>query len=191
MNEHLKNVHEHNGMNAQDFDLLPTVAAAKTGAKGSYEPIKVIGVRTPDNFRTESVFEARVGLLKSCFFFEGEEEALLEGAVWWDGKAKENPFFAEVLTMLTEARDMCNRAGSTLVRQHAVRDASNEIHAKVFLPVQERAARHYAKSVAHFLYFCSKMEWAGQPLHDMSAVSMMKSVLFEKHTGIAQTFITR
>lgn len=193
MNEHMLNIHGRtSGFNAEDFKVLPTVAASKTGTRGSYEAIQsIVDVTTPDSFRTESVFEAKVGLLKSCFFFDGEEDALLEGEVWWGGKAKENPFFPEVLAMLNEARDMCNRAGSTLVRQHAVRDASNEIHAKVWLPVQDRAARSYAKTVAHFLYFCSKMEWAGRPRHETSAVAMTKAVLFENHTGITQTFITR
>ena len=190
MNEHMRTVHGRNGMNSEEFRNLQTVAASKTGAKGSYETIKV--VRAQDDFRTESVFEAKMGLLKSCFFFQSEEEALVEEvAVWWTGKGTANPFFAEVLAIFKLAREMCDRPGSTHVRQHAVRDAANEIHPKVFLPVQARAATYYAKSVAHFVYFCSKMMWAGRPDHDMSATTILKSVLFQKHTGITQTFITR
>ena len=190
MNEHMRNVHERTGMNGEEFRMLQTVAAAKTGAKGAYEAIKL--VRTQDNFRTESVFEAKVGLLKSCFFFQSEEEALVEdGGVWWAGKGKANPFCVEVLAIFKLAREICDRAGSTLVRQHAVRDAENQIHPKVFLPVQDRAATYYAKSVAHFVYFCSTMMWAGRPDHDMSAREILRSVLFQRHTGITQTFITR
>ena len=190
MNEHMRNVHGHPGFNSEEFKVLQTVTASKTGAKGSYVAVKV--VRSPDDFRNEHVFEAKVGLLKSCFFHQSEEEALVqEDAVWWTGKGTENPYFAQVLAIFELARQMCDRAGSTHVRQHAVRDAANEIHPKVFLPVQARAATYYAKSVAHFVYFCSKMMWAGRPEHDMSATEILKSVLFQRHTGITQTFITR
>lgn len=190
MNEHMKNVHVQVGFNSQQFQDLPTVAATKTGPKRSYVAVQV--VRAPDDFRTESVFEGKVGLLKSCFFHQSEEQALVEDkAVWWTGKGKQNPYYTQVLAIFEAARNMCDRPGSTHVRQHAVRDAANEIHPKVFLPVQARAASYYAKSVAHFVYFCSKVRWDGRPEHDLSASEILKSVLFEKHTRITQTFITR
>ena len=190
MNEHMRNVHDHVGFNGEQFKDLQTVAATKSGPKRSYVSVQV--VRAPDDFRTESVFEGKVGLLKSCFYHTNEEQSLVEDkAVWWTGKGKDNPYFNQVLAILNAARDMCDRPGSTHVRQHAVRDAANEIHPKVFLPVQARAATYYAKSVAHFVYFCSKMMWAGRPDHDLSATQILKSVLFQRHTGITQTFITR
>lgn len=191
MNEHLRNVHDpHVGFNRDQFKELQTVEGTKTGPKRSYVAVPV--VRAPDDFRTESVFEGKVGLLKSCFYHTGEEQSLVEEkAVWWTGKGKDNPYFNQVLAILNAARDMCDRPGSTHVRQHAVRDAGNAISPKVFLPVQKRAASYYAKSVAHFIYFCSKVKWDGRPDHDLSASAILKSVLFEKHKRITQTFITR
>lgn len=186
----MRNVHKNCGFNVEEFKDLQTVAASKTGPKLSYVAVQV--VRPPDDFRNEHVFEAKVGLLKSCFFHHSEEEALVqEHAVWWTGKGTENPYYTQVLAIFELARHMCDRPGSTHVRQHAVRDAANEIHPKVFLPVQARAATYYAKSVAHFVYFCSKVMWAGRPDHDMSATEILRSVLFQRHTGITQTFITR
>lgn len=192
MNEHMRNVHAHGGFNSDQFKKLQTIAATKTGPKRSYVALQVVRAAAKDDFRTESVFEGKVGLMKSCVYHAGEEQSLLEEkSVWWTGKGKDNPFYNQVLAILDAARDMCDRPGSTHVRQHAVRDAANEIHPKVFLPVQARAASYYAKSVARFVYFCSKIKWDGRPDHDLSASAILKSVLFEKHKRITQTFITR
>ena len=76
MNEHMRNVHKHCGFNVEEFKDLQTVAASKTGPKLSYVAVQV--VRPTDDFRNEHVFEAKVGLLKSCFFHQSEEAALVQ-----------------------------------------------------------------------------------------------------------------
>lgn len=187
MNEHLKNIHQMQPMSSENFKSLPMVEASKTGSKGSYEVKR--SEQQPDGFRSDSVFESRVQLLKSCVYFTGEEDSLTAGQGFFQGT--HNPFSEEILNIFIQAKEKCNQAGSTLVRQHAVRNAQNGICEKVFLPIEHKSAQCYARTVAHFVYFCSKVQWNGRPKDDFSALSILKHVLFQKHVGITQTFITR
>ena len=191
MNQHRKKHIGASYLSIAEFNGLERVQATKTGLKQSCEEKKEMAA---EDFRSESLMEARVGLLRTSLFFDGEIERLsssaLKGCFLQDG---DNPFFESVLVLLTRAERLCRAAGSALCRQHAVRAMNGEISAKVFFPVTTGTARRYASSIADFVYFCSKSQWASgvTDVDLQDAESILRAAMFEKCITIQQTFMTR
>lgn len=188
MNEHRKLNHAAVPLNKEEFLVLEKVSATKAGKKMSWVEVKHVAA---DDFRSESQLESRLGLLKSCVFFEGEEAEIENGSFFWN-EQEQNPFLDPVIKLLERAQVLCSRAGSTLVRQHMKRDVDNKINATVFMPISLKKTLHcYAGTIAQFVYFCTKATWTNGLRHFSCAQDLLKQVLFEEHTSITQTFITR
>lgn len=189
MNEHRKLIHEVVPLNKEQLDLLEQVPATKASQRKSWTEVKTV---VEDDFRSESLLESRLGLLKTCVFFQGQEEALETGDFFWRGQDS-NPFIQEVIQIFERAETLCGRPGSSLVRQQAKRDAENNISAKVFMPVSRRKTlNRYAETVSHLVYFCTKATWTTNPQpKGFRAKEILKQVLFEENTKISQTFMTR
>ena len=76
MNEHRKLIHGAVSLNKEQLNLLEQVPATKASQRTSWTEVKM---EVEDDFRSESLLESRLGLLKTCVFFEGEEEAVEKG----------------------------------------------------------------------------------------------------------------
>jgi hypothetical protein len=75
MNEHRRRVHDAQGLTADEFSLLETCQASKNS---KHSPFRAVApIIDQEDFRHESLFEMRVGLLKfSTVFYDGEERAI-------------------------------------------------------------------------------------------------------------------
>ena len=175
-------------MNSDEFLALESVTASKSGKKRSWVESRQ---EIQDDFRSESNLESRLGLLNSCVFFDGEEKELELGSFFLDPE-QANPYMDGVLQVIERAEVLCRQPGSTLVRQHMRRDAENKISAKVFAPVAtSKVAIRYAATAAKLVYFCTKAKWLNGPRTFTDAKDILQQILFEEHTNISQTFMTR
>jgi hypothetical protein len=196
MNEHLK-THGAAPLSRQEFDQLVRVHASKKGR--SYVEPQDESEEEQGDFRCESHFECQVGLLKSSLIFQdGECIAAMESDLFFNLEGTSvhkgiNPFFQGVKDLFERAAALCGRAGSTLVRQQAQRNCEAKVTSKVFSIVTKKTCDRYAKRVAHFVYFCSKLNWDvdGRSFMNNNATDILMAVLFEKHRTISQTFVAR
>lgn len=181
-------------MRLEQFKQLKRVQATKTGLKRSWLQVTVTSTQ-PEDFRSSSLLECRLGLLKTCLFFQGEEESVAGAAVaasFFIGDHV-NPFRQGVEALFLRTARICRSAGSTLCRQQALRDGQGCVSSKVFDTVTPVTIRRYAASVADFVYFCSKSAWTS----DVSCFdfkdpeSILAAALFEPLVSIKQTFMTR
>lgn len=194
MNQHLKGVHGRSLINLDRLKQLDRAQATKTGLKRSW--LQVRGTSTqPEDFRSTSLLECRLGLLNSCLFFQGEEDSVAGAAIascFFVGE-QANPFRSGIEALFLRTARLCRSAGSTLCRQQALRDGEGRVGTKVFDTVTPVTTRRYAATVADFVYFCAKAAWAS----DVSRVdfndpeSILAAALFEPLVSIKQTFMTR
>lgn len=147
MNEHIKRCHpERLRLSVEDFNKLETVSATQSGPKNSYIELGATQL-VQNDFRSESLLESRLGLLKSCIFHDQEEEAcMVDSALFVKPDQKElwDTLFAGVLAMFARADFLCRQIGSTQVRHQMMRDEEGKVSAKVFHPVTPRTAHRYA-----------------------------------------------
>jgi hypothetical protein len=147
MNEHIKKCHpDRPGLSAEDFDKLERATATQSGPKNSYIELSATPL-VQDDFRSESLLESRLGLLKSCIFYDEEEEACLADSALFVKPAQKvlwDTLFAGVLAVFARADFLCRQIGSTQVRHQMMRDEKGKVSAKVFHPVTQRTAHRYA-----------------------------------------------
>ena len=194
MNQHLKGFHGRSIITPDRLKQLDRAKATKTGLKRSWLEVRVTSTQ-PEDFRSTSLLECRLGLLNSCLFFQGEEDSVAGAAVascFFVGE-QVNPFRTGIEELFLRTARLCRSAGSTLCRQQALRDGEGRVGTKVFDTVTPVTARRYAATVADFVYFCTKAAWAS----DVSRVdfkdpeSILAADLFEPLVSIKQTFMTR
>jgi hypothetical protein len=151
MNEHIRASHiGHGTISKEEFERLELVLGTKSGRHKSYvEHSNRPPLISDSGFRSESLFESRVGLLKSCVFHDGEEEECLVNAT----------LSAQVIAIFARADHLCKQIGSTSVRHQLMRNDENSVSAKVFHPVTRRTCVRYATNVIHslsLLVICQK-----------------------------------
>jgi len=151
MNVHIKTFHsEESLISREEFEALDKVMATKSGIKKSF--VEQCQQQKSDNgFRSESLFEARVGMLKSCFFYDGEEERCLVNVTFLcrdeEKNVEKQQLHDSVIAMFARADALCKAIGSTMVRHQVMRNAENQVTPKVFHPVTKRTAHRYATHV--------------------------------------------
>ena len=193
MNEHLNRVHQTSPLTREEFEALTRVSASKSGPHNSFREPPSSSSEEEDDFRSESDFEARLGLLQSSLVIShGEIVSVPTESPFFDHGSGVNPYLKSTLELFERAHALCRRAGCTLVRQQAARNFEGKVTCKGFQPVTLKTAERYASNVAKFVYFCSKIEWdvtgCWEPKY---ALECLLSVLFERNRTISQTFITR
>ena len=190
MNEHRRRCHDAENMTAEEFSLLEQCQAFKRSKQSPYCAVAVSIDR--EDFRHESLFEMRVGLLKfSTIFFDGEERAITMDCKKYFNQQSPNPLYEQVLEFLGQANSLCNSSGSELVRQQAMRNAEGAVTVLTFRPVEKGTMKKYAHSVADLLFFATQCPWDHQ-FYDLKDVhSIMASIFFERQRLIQHNFITR
>jgi hypothetical protein len=190
MNEHRRRIHDAQRLTPDEFLLLETCQATKHSKHSSY--CAVVPTIQQDDFRHESLFEMRVGLLKfSTVFYEGEARVITMDCKRFFNQARTNPLFEAVLEFLKTARSLCNSAGSDLVRQQAMRNADGAVTTLTFRPVETSTVKKYAHSVADLLYFATQCPWDHDAVDLTDVPSMLSSIFFERQRSIQHNFMTR
>ena len=190
MNEHRKRVHDAQGITADEFSLLETCQASK---HAKHTPFRVVAPTIDqEDFRHESLFEMRVGLLKfSTIFYDGEERAMTMDCKKYFNQESPNPFYQQVLEFLETARSLCNSPGSDLVRQQALRNAEGAVTVTTFRPVEQGTVKKYARSVAELIFFATKCPWDHNTFDLTDVLTILNSVFFERQRSIQHNFMTR
>lgn len=170
MNEHIKTSHiGHQCISRDEFERLEMVLGTRSGRHKSYVEHSSDPTMVWDSgFRSESIFEARVGLLKSCFFHAGEEEKCVVNATFFcrekEKEAAKALLSTQVIAIfarygsvrsmhqlchhrLHRADHLCRQPGSTMVRHQLMRTGENTVSPKVFHPVTQKSAARYAINV--------------------------------------------
>ena len=196
MNEHIRRIHEGSNLTVEQFEQLETCQAWKPTEKSSFRAVArpESSVEVGVDFRMESIFESKVGLLGSnVVFFEGEEARLGADCLQYFRNHQEpNPFFQPVVAFLKTANTLCSRVGSELCRQQAIRSHEGVTTSACFRPVQLSCVHKYAAHVAHFIYFASKCPWDYKTeFNQVDVASILHAVLFEPRQSIQQNYITR
>jgi len=190
MNEHIRASHiGHGTISKEEFERLDMVLGSKIGRHKSYvEHSNRPALILDSGFRSESLFESRVGLLKSCVFHDGEEEQCVVNATFFSPEKEKNAakeaYSAQVIAIFARADHLCKQIGSTSVRHQLMRNDENSVSAKVFHPVTRRTSVRYAINVIHsqnrakcqyicsqvteFVYFCSKASASWRTLDSLS-----------------------
>ena len=194
LNEHIKRSHQ-GAQPLTSTEGLHTCQAVKSKANGAYlEVCDGPVISTEEDFRSESAFEMKIGFLKTDILLaEGERELLRSEfkMFFYQDTTKPNPWYDEVLAFLETGKALCNEAGASLCRQLCMRDSEGKCSHKSFSPVQKASLKKYASRVADLIWFATKCPWE-TPLPDLSSLlSILKSILFEPHLSIQQTFMTR
>ncbi len=193
MNEHIKKRHEGGtGLSSEQFDVLATIQASKSGHKASWIeilPTNTAAASEQEDYRSESNLESKLRLLKTYIFHIGEENSSDHGDFFCK-MGETNMFKEDVVSLMNNATRLCQNAGAELVRQEAMRNAENKISSKSFLPVQPGSVVRYAGTVAQFVFFCSKAPWDAKPT-ELNTKNILRNAFFERNTTITQTFMTR
>jgi hypothetical protein len=194
MNEHIRRVHDGFGLSMEDFEKLESCQGWKLSQKNSFRAVTESSVEVGVDFRMESMFESKVGLLRSSIVFcDGEEARIGSHCLGYFRNHKEaNPFFQPVVQFLQTADTLCRRVGSDHCRQQALRDAEGNTSCACFRPVQLSTVHKYAATVAHLIYFATKCPW-DYPVQsgDWDVPSALDAIFFEPHRSIQQNFVTR
>jgi len=194
MNEHIRRVHDGFGLSVEDFEKLESCQGWKLSPKNSFRAVTENSVEVGVDFRMESMFESKVGLLRSSIVFcDGEEARIGADCLAYFRNHKEaNPFFQPVVQFLQTADTLCRRVGSDHCRQQALRDAEGNTSCACFRPVQLSTVHKYAATVAHLIYFATKCPW-DYPVQsgDWDVPSALDAIFFEPHRSIQQNFVTR
>ena len=185
-------VHQAQPLSRQEFDVLTRVVASKSGLHSGFCEAPSDS-ENEDDFRSESDFEARVGLLKSSLVFcDGELCLTVSEDCFFQKLNGINPYLQSTVDLFERAAFLCKKAGSHLVRQQAMRNNEAKITSKAFQPVTFKTSQRYANLVAHFAYFCSKIQWdVVGCMGSKNATQCLLDVLFERNRTISQTFIAR
>ena len=192
MNEHIKNRHEGGtGLSGEQFGALATIQASKSGHKASW--IEILPTKTAareqEDYRSESILESKLRLLKTYIFHIGEENSSEHGDFFCK-IGDTNMFKEDVVSLMTNTTRLCQNAGAEIVRQQAMRNAENQISSKSFLPVQPGSVVRDAGTVAQFVFFCSKAPWDAKP-KELNTKNILSNAFFERNTTITQTFMMR
>jgi hypothetical protein len=196
MNEHRKRIHGAIGLTKEEFENLESCEAWKPTEKCSFRAVDraKTSLEVGVDFRMESLFESKVGLLKSSIiFFEGEEMRLGADCLrYFNNYEAPNPYKAEVIAFLRTANTLCSRVGSELCRQQAMRNAEGVTTSACFRPIQSAALYKYAAIVAHLVYFVTKCPWDHPTAVNLTDVpSILHAIFFEPRISIQQNFMTR
>lgn len=193
MNEHRVSAHQAPIISLEELQGFETCEANKSGPKKSYKQVTVtIGMPIDVDFRSESVLEHRVGLLKwDSLFKDGEGVALPEKSMFHCVDDGVNPYFEEVVAYLGLAQQACRKKGCELLRQQAMRDETGKVTPKSFHVIQEESARHYATNIASVVFFAKNCAWDSTSQVLTSARTIMHSLLFEPRVSISQTYMLR
>jgi hypothetical protein len=195
MNEHIRRIHEGPNLTVEQFEKLETCQAWKPSEKSSFRAIaRSSSLEVGVDFRMESLFESKVGLLGSnVVFFEGEEARIGADCLrYFRNHHEPNPFFQPVVAFLKTANTLCSRIGSELCRQQAIRNHEGVTTSACFRPVQLPCVHKYAANVAHFVYFATKCPWDyHQEFNEADVASILQAVFFEPRRSIQQNYITR
>jgi hypothetical protein len=191
MNEHLKRVHNVEGLSQEQFMKLETCLATKPTEKSSYRALAPITIH--EDFRHESRLEMKVGLLKcNMVFVEGEEKTIGKECLdYFANNQNPNPYYDDVMAFLETARSLCSKSYAVLCRQQAMRNADGNTTTLTFDPVENGCQKKYAQTVASLVYFVTKCPWDHSSYDLTDVVSILKSVFFEPHLTIRQNFMTR
>jgi len=193
MNQHRASAHQAPIISLEELQGFETCEANKSGPKKSYKQVQVTVV-TPvvEDFRSESLLEHRVGLLKwDSLFNEGEGVGMPDKSMFHCVDDGVNPFFDEVVEYLGQAQRACRKPGCELLRQQAMRDEEGIVSAKSFHVIQEDSARHYATNIASVVFFANKCSWDSSSQVLTSARTIIHSLLFEPRVSISQTYMLR
>lgn len=193
MNGHRQSIHQAHCVTLEELQEFETCQATKCGPKQSYQEVpKTFLTPVPEDFRSESKFEHKVGLLKwDSLFNEGEGVGMPDKSMFHCADDGVNPYFEEVVAYLGKAQQACRKPGCELLRQHMMRNAEGNISAKTFNVIQEASARHYAINIASVVYFAKKCPWDSSSQDLSSANSILHSLLFEPRVSISQTYMLR
>jgi hypothetical protein len=193
MNEHLRRVHGVEGLNIQEFGNLDTCHAWKPTPKSSYRALAPTPTSTHEDFRHESRFEMKVGLLKSNVLFVEEVEKIVgaECLNYFPSTEQPNPYYEDVMAFLETARSLCSKSYAVLCRQQAMRDAEGNTSTLTFNPVEKECQKKYAQTVASLVYFVTKCPWDHSTFDLTDVIEILKSIFFEPHLTIRQNFMTR
>jgi hypothetical protein len=192
MNEHRQSAHGASITSSEELQSFQTCLATKSGPRQSFQEVKVLLTPVVEDFRTESIFEHKVGLLKwDSLFNEGEGHNLPIKSMFHCVEDGINPYFEEVVTYLGLANQACRQRGCELLRQQMMRNEEGTTGAKSFKVIQEGSARHYAANIASVVFFAKKCPWdsSGQVL--TNARTIIHSLLFEPRVAISQTYMLR
>lgn len=161
MNQHRKNCHADQGyLSCEAFLSLECVQAVQTGIKKSY--VEKADKLSKNDFRSESLFESTVGLLKSCIYFDQEEESCIVDSSLFVAsgqkaqKALWDDIFEDVRRLFARTDLLCRQAGSTMVRHQVMRNEENIVSSKVFHPVTADTAKRYARHVCNNAFTCMR-----------------------------------
>ena len=193
MNEHRASAHQASIISLEELQALETCEANKSGPKQSYKQVQVTIVTPVDEgFRSESVLEHRVGLLKwDSLFKDGEGIGMPEKIMFHCVDDGVNPFFEEVVAYLGLGKQACRKKGCELLRQQAMRDEKGIVSTKSFHVIQDESARHYATNIASIVFFAKKCTWDSSSQVLTSARTTIHSLLFEPRVSISQTYMLR
>ena len=191
MNEHFRRVHGVEGLTLEEFMKLERVEASKPSQKSSYRALATI--TTHEDFRHESRFEMKVGLLKcNVVFVENEEKTIAAECLgYFANTSTPNPYFEDVMAFLETARSLCSKSYAVLCRQQAMRNAEGIVSTLTFDPVENSCQKKYAKTVASLIFFATKCPWDTSSFDLTNVITILKSIFFEPHLTIRQNFMTR
>ena len=193
MNEHRQSVHEASITSSEELQGFQTCLATKSGPKRSFQEVPTT-VFTPvvEDFRSEAIFEHKVGLLKwDSLFKEGEGVHVPLKSMFHCVEDGVNPYFEEVVTYLGLAKQACRERGCELLRQQMMRNEEGTIGAKSFNVIQEGSARHYAANIASVVFFAKTCPWDSSSQVLTTARTIIHSLLFEPRVAISQTYMLR
>ena len=134
MNEHIKNRHEGGtGLSGEQFGALATIQASKSGHKASW--IEILPTKTAareqEDYRSESILESKLRLLKTYIFHIGEENSSEHGDFFCK-IGDTNMFKEDVVSLMTNTTRLCQNAGAEIVRQQAMRNAEPDFKQIIF-----------------------------------------------------------
>ena len=131
MNGHRQSIHQAHCVTLEELQEFETCQATKCGPKQSYQEVpKTFLTPVPEDFRSESKFEHKVGLLKwDSLFNEGEGVGMPDKSMFHCADDGVNPYFEEVVAYLGKAQQACRKPGCELLRQHMMRNAEGNISA--------------------------------------------------------------
>lgn len=195
MNEHRKRIHGVSVMTFEELQQLQTCQAWKPTEKSSFHSIAQTdaSLLVEPDFRMESTFESKIGLLNSSIVFaQGEEKRIgTECLTYFNNHEAPNPYYDRVVTFLKTANTLCSRVGSDLCRQQAMRNAEGATTTLCFRPVQLQTLHKYAAIVASLVYFATKCPW-DYPISALADVpSIMHAIFFEPRISIQQSYMTK
>jgi hypothetical protein len=195
MNAHRKQSHQALPITNEDLNQHESCLATRSGPKKSYKDVATNEDQPLiEDFRSESMLEHRLGLLKfGCLFKEGEQAQKFDKSVFHvigpDGM--QNPYFEDVILFLEYAVQACNKGGSHLLRQQMLRNNEGLISANTFRCIQPVTLRQYAGNIAKLVFFSSKAAWDTKDHILTNVKTILHSLLFEPNVSISQTFMLR